>query len=122
MGSGRDVLVLTCEHGGNRIPEVYRPLFRGAAAVLASHRGWDPGALLVARTLSARLRRPLHAVTWSRLLVESNRAPTNRRIWSTYTAGLPRAQRAAILERYWWPHRREVVAAVQRELARRSRV
>jgi predicted N-formylglutamate amidohydrolase len=121
-GSGRDILLLTCEHGGNRIPQAYRPLFRGAAAVLASHRGWDPGALLVARTLSARLRRPLHAVTWSRLLVESNRAPSNRRIWSTFTASLPRAERAAILERYWWPHRREVVAAVQREIARRGRV
>ena len=121
-GAARSILLLTCEHGGNRIPAAYRGLFRGAGAVLASHRGWDPGALLVARTLSARLRRPLLAVTWSRLLVESNRAPSNRRIWSTYTAGLPRAERQAILARYWWPHRREVVAAVQRGRAARARV
>ena len=121
-GVSNDSLLLTCEHGGNRVPAAYRPLFRGAAAVLASHRGWDPGALVVARALSGRLRRPLLSVTWSRLFVEPNRAPSNRRIWSTYTAGLPRAERMAILDRYWWPHRREVVKAVRRELDRRSRV
>ena len=122
LKSPRSILLLTCEHGGNRIPTSYRSLFRGAAEVLASHRGWDPGALRVARALSARLRRPLLAVTWSRLLVESNRAPSNRRIWSSYTANLPRAEREAILARYWWPHRREVVAAVQRGRETRARV
>src|SRR5262249_47965032 len=77
-------LVLTCEHAGNKIPPGYSRLFRGADDVLASHRGWDPGALTLARALAKRLRRPLHFVTWSRLLVESNRAPHNPRIWSAF--------------------------------------
>jgi predicted N-formylglutamate amidohydrolase len=103
-------LVLTCEHGGNRVPSEYAPLFRGAADVLASHRGWDPGALTLARTFARRLRRPLLAVTWSRLFVEANRAPHNPRIWSHFTKG--------ILERFWRPHRAEVeksVAAAARD-------
>ncbi len=122
QGAPRSTLLLTCEHGGNRIPPAYRALFRGASAVLASHRGWDPGALIVARALSKRLRRPLLAVTWSRLLVESNRVPTNRRIWSSFTAGLSREEKDAILERYWWPHRREVDTAIRRGRERRTRV
>jgi predicted N-formylglutamate amidohydrolase len=105
-------LLLTCEHAGNRIPREYARLFRGAGRVLASHRGWDPGALDVARALARRLEAPLLAVTWSRLLVEANRAPTNPRIWSTFTAGLPRRERERILERYWRPHRRRVEQCV----------
>ncbi len=105
-------LILTCEHGGNRIPREYASLFRGAEGVLASHRGWDPGALSLARLLARRLRRPLLAVTVSRLFVEANRAPTNPRIWSRFTKSLPKEERARILERWWRPHRRAVEDAV----------
>lgn len=115
-------LLLTCEHGGHRIPRQYAALFRGAARTLASHRGWDPGALIVARALARRLEAPLLAVTWSRLLVESNRAPTSPRIWSAFTAGLPRAERQRILDRYWWPHRRLVEDRVREAIAAGQRV
>lgn len=117
-----DVLVLTCEHGGNRIPAQYAHLFRGAASVLASHRGWDPGALVLARRLAHELDRPLHAVTWSRLFVEANRTPTNRRIWSRYTQDLPQPERERILARWWQPHRTAVEKAVAAEIARGRRV
>lgn len=106
-------LLLTCEHGGNRIPREYRHLFRGAEAALASHRGWDPGALSLTRVLGRRLGLPILAETWSRLLVESNRSPSNRRIWSAWTSSLPKEEKARILERYWWPHRRRVESAVR---------
>jgi predicted N-formylglutamate amidohydrolase len=120
--TARDVLVLTCEHAGNRIPSQYSHLFRGAGKVLATHRGWDPGALTLARLLSRELRRPLHAITWSRLFVEANRAPTNHRIWSRFTKGLPKPERDRILERWWRPHRESVEKAVAKELARGRRV
>lgn len=115
--SWRDCLVLTCEHGGNVIPREYTHLFRGAARVLNSHRGWDPGALELARFLGRVFKIPVYAVSWCRLLVEFNRAPTNPRIWSQYTAGLPAADKTDILERYWWPHRREVETHIKRKLA-----
>jgi predicted N-formylglutamate amidohydrolase len=117
-----DTLLLTCEHGGNRIPRAFAPLFRSAGRVLASHRGWDPGALELARLLSRRLRRPLLAVTWSRLLVEANRSETNPRIWSRFTAPLSRQERERILERWWYPHRRAVESAVAAGSARGRRV
>ncbi|MGH8120733.1 MAG: N-formylglutamate amidohydrolase [Gammaproteobacteria bacterium] len=115
-------LVLTCEHGGNRIPREYAYLFKSAARAVNSHRGWDPGALELARYLGRFFHLPVHYVTWCRLLVESNRAPTNPRIWSQYTAGLPAVDKKEILARYWWPHRREVEAHIQNELAEGSSV
>ena len=114
----RAQLLLTCEHGGNVIPRAYAALFRGASAVLASHRGWDPGALPLARLLARELRRPLLAVTTSRLFVEANRAPTNPRIWSRFTKELPRAERQQILARWWQPHREAVERAAGAAAAR----
>jgi predicted N-formylglutamate amidohydrolase len=111
-------LLLTCEHGGNRIPPEYRALFRGARAVLASHRGWDPGALDTAKHLSRALRRPLLYVTWSRLLVEANRTETLPGVWSQYTRDLPLDERDVILSRYWRPHRERVAQAVRAQAAR----
>jgi predicted N-formylglutamate amidohydrolase len=120
--SSRDEWVLTCEHGGNRIPSAYAHLFRGAGTVLASHRGWDPGALTLARLLARDLHWPLLAVTWSRLFVEANRAPTNPRIWSRFTRDLPKVERERILARWWRPHRESVEAAVAAGVARGRRV
>jgi predicted N-formylglutamate amidohydrolase len=121
-GERGDYLLLTCEHGGHRIPRPYTALFRDAGAVLASHRGWDPGALELARRLARELERPLLAVTWSRLFVESNRTPTNPRIWSAFTASLPREERERILERWWQPHRQAVADAVVQPIAHGQRV
>jgi len=118
----RTTLVLSCEHAGNRIPREYTELFAGAEATLESHRGWDPGALRLARLLARRLDRPLLATDWSRLLVESNRSPSNPRIWSRYTKALPRDERERILEHYWWPHRHSVDEAVATGVKRNGRV
>jgi predicted N-formylglutamate amidohydrolase len=114
--------VFTCEHADRRVPRRYARLFAGARDVLESHEGWDAGALRLARLLSRRLGRPLFVTRWSRLLVESNRSPTNPRIWSRFTRELARDERRRILDRYWWPHRREVEAAIGAARARGERV
>lgn len=105
-------LILTCEHGGNRVPVRYAACFREAEVVLASHRGWDAGSLDLARQLSRRLRAPLIAATVTRLLVELNRSPNHPRLFSEFTRDLPQQARDEILRRYYAPHRQRVQAAV----------
>ena len=39
-------VVLSCEHAGNEVPAAHRGRFRASPRILASHRGYDPGALL----------------------------------------------------------------------------
>jgi predicted N-formylglutamate amidohydrolase len=97
-------------------------LFRGRAALLESHRGWDPGALALARKLARRFGLPLRFVTVSRLLVEANRSPQHPRIWSPCTAALSPEERQRVLDRHYWPHRRGVEAAVRASIAAGRRV
>ena len=113
-------LVLTCEHAGARVPAEHRALFCGAERVLESHRGWDRGALPLARRIARRTGRDLLACTWTRLLVEPNRTPSNPRIWSSYTRALSRAERERVLERYWRPHRSAVEQALDRTVRTRG--
>jgi predicted N-formylglutamate amidohydrolase len=106
-------LLLTCEHGGNRIPPRYAWAFRGARQVLASHAGYDLGALSLARRLSRRLGVSLSGATVSRLLVDLNRSTDHPRLFSAYTAGLDAGERRRIIERYYLPHRDRVEERVR---------
>ena len=72
--------VITCEHGGNRIPAPYRDLFHTHQALLDSHRGYDPGALIMARALATAFAAPLVTSTVSRLLVDLNRSVGHPRL------------------------------------------
>jgi predicted N-formylglutamate amidohydrolase len=107
----RRVLV-SCEHGGNRVPAKYAPLFVDAAAVLATHRGYDLGAREVARAFGRRLGVAPFVGMTTRLVVDLNRSPGNRNVFSAYTRSLPAEQRAAALAAHYWPYRTAVENAV----------
>jgi len=109
-------LVVSCEHGGNRVPAAYRALFKGKQGVLDSHRGWDPGALDLARALARATDAPLVANTVSRLVVECNRSIGHPRVFSEFTRGLSRDERARLLDLYYHPHRGAVEAVVRSAL------
>ena len=114
----KPALLLTCEHGGNRVPEPYRSLFENQAAVLATHRGYDIGALSAARFLARSLSRPLIAATTTRLLVDLNRSPGHPRQFSEFTRALPPAERTRIAERHYQPYREQVQGWVQSRVVR----
>ena len=105
-------LLVSCEHGGNRVPKEYAPLLAGAAGVLATHRGYDLGALDVARAFGHRLGVTPFTATTTRLVVDLNRSPGNRNLFSSYTRSLSAEQRAAALAAYYRPYRDAVERAV----------
>ncbi len=70
IGRHDGTFIITCEHGGNRVPAPHRELFRDQQQeLLDSHRGWDCGALVMAKALAACHRAPLVASTTSRLVI-----------------------------------------------------
>jgi predicted N-formylglutamate amidohydrolase len=90
------------------VPKTYAPLFAGAADVLATHRGYDLGALDVARALGRRLGVTPFTATTTRLVVDLNRSPGNRHVFSPYTRPLTPAQRGEALAKHYWPYRKAV--------------
>jgi predicted N-formylglutamate amidohydrolase len=114
--------LITCEHGGNRIPAPYRSLFHEHRALLATHRGYDPGALVMARALAKAFRAPLVTSTLSRLLVDLNRSIGHPRFFSAATRGAASSLRAKIVERHYLPYRTQVEDLVTQSVTRGRRV
>lgn len=113
MAARSPTLLLTCEHGGHRVPPAHRSRFAGRSALLRSHRGWDPGALLCARSLARALDAPLLTVTTTRLLVDANRSPHNPAVFSSITRTLPAEEKARLLARHHQPHWERVRARIR---------
>jgi predicted N-formylglutamate amidohydrolase len=110
-------VLISCEHGGNRIPARYRQWFAGQEAALASHRGYDPGALATARLLAAATGARLAFATVSRLLVELNRSAHHPRVFSDIIRRAPRAVRREVFERYYVPYHQAIGAEVAAAIA-----
>ena len=104
-----DYLILSCEHGGNRLPAPFRHLF--TKRFLSTHRGYDPGALALARDFAAVTGAPLFYSTVTRLLVELNRPLDHPQVFSK---NLPPEVREKLLQEYYFPYWRRVEAAVRR--------
>ena len=115
-------LVVTCEHGGNHVPDPYAGLFRGHDRLLETHRGYDRGALTLATRLACTMKAPLVASTVTRLLIDLNRSPGHPAQFSRFTKELDQAARQTIQARFYEPYRARVATLVQQAIVRRGRV
>ncbi|MFN2425386.1 MAG: N-formylglutamate amidohydrolase [Candidatus Binatia bacterium] len=71
---GRSPFVLTCDHGGRRIPRKLGKLGLSDDE-LATHVAWDIGVADLGRRLAARLDAFLISHNYSRLVIDMNRPP-----------------------------------------------
>ena len=113
----RERWLFTCEHGGLTVPPGYGHLFEDATEVLASHRGWDAGALVACNMLAPSLADATFTVTTTRLFIDTNRSLTHPRVFSEYTRGLPQPTRDAIVANWWRPWRDAVAQQVAHWIA-----
>lgn len=107
-------IVLSCEHASNSIPAEFAKALRIETSILKGHRGWDIGALGVAKMLAPKLKAKLVAATFSRLLVDANRNERHPHLLSEFSRRLSGAERNRLLEAYHRPYR----ADVERELCK----
>lgn len=117
-----DFFLISCEHGGNRIPPRYRDCFREHENLLQTHRAFDRGALQLARDMSRSLLTPLFAVTVSRLLVDLNRSRGHPHLFSEATRNLPQGVREEIIEHYYLPYRASIEACIREKSQAGARI
>jgi predicted N-formylglutamate amidohydrolase len=96
---------VTCEHAGYSVPDRFRNLFLGQEKILQSHRGWDPGALILAKAVSDGLNAPFYFYPITRLLIEPNRSEKNPSLLSEFSRSLPEDDLRHLLECYYRPYR-----------------
>lgn len=113
-------LLLTCEHASNALPPGFDPGV--GAEVVASHLGWDIGALEAARVVAATTGTALIAGEWSRLFVDLNRLADAPGAVPAVSCGTPipgnvcvtSAERAERIAHVHAPYRATVLAAAER--------
>ena len=115
-------IVISCEHGGNRIPGPYRDLFHAHQALLDSHRGFDPGALIMAKALAMAFAAPLVSSTVSRLLVDLNRSVGHPHLHYEATHNTSAEVRQRILKHYYQPYLAQAERLVRQAIADRGHV
>lgn len=99
-------LILTCEHGGNDIPDNYKKYFKNKA-VLKTHRAYDLSALDAFQYLKPLADVSLFSTT-SRLLIELNRSLHHKNLFSEFTKHLTEIEKTEIINTYYLPYRNAV--------------
>ncbi len=92
-------LFLSCEHGGNDVPEPYRAWMKGAEKVLASHRGYDIGAMDLFHRLEP-LAEAAVSNKLTRLLIEFNRTEGSPHWFSAFSRELPPHLKEPLIDAY----------------------
>lgn len=109
----RASIILTCEHGGHKIPTPLAHRFKGRKKILASERGWDFCALKVAKILSQHLHAPLVFSEISRLAVDFNRSLTHPKLHSEFAQNLSPNEKQLLLNQHYLPYREKTHKLIQ---------
>ncbi|MFA0964811.1 N-formylglutamate amidohydrolase [Roseivirga sp. BDSF3-8] len=110
------MILLSCEHAGNKVPAAYQKLFSQCDNLLQSHRGWDPGALPVAQELSRLIDAKLFTYSYTRLLIEPNRSIHHKNLFSHLSKELPKPRKQDLIDNYYLPYRFKVEKAIEAAL------
>lgn len=118
QGTRHWTVLITCEHAGNKVPAAFlKHMSRSQQKDLNTHKGWDPGALAMARQAANTLEAPLLFTQISRLLVDCNRSPYHANCLGPAFRDMDSEEKNFILAAYYWPHRnaieKEILKSIQ---------
>jgi predicted N-formylglutamate amidohydrolase len=111
--------IISCEHASNRVPPRFAHVFLNKEKVLSSHQAYDAGAASLARRLAKHCGSSVHLGPISRLLIDLNRSPTNRKsLYTPYSRKLEPNERELLLQKYYQPYREKVIEEIGRIISR----
>lgn len=98
-------LIFSSEHYTNNIPTRFKKLFQNQKEILTTHRAWDLGSSSILDHLEKSFGEIIFKAEVSRLLVDLNRSLGHKNLYSEFTKILPKAERLALLDEYYFPYR-----------------
>lgn len=96
--SPKNSIILSCEHGGNKIPSSVKENLHVSKRLIESHQAFDRGALDLALFLKKQLRVPLINNEMTRLILDYNRTPTNKNYWGILSEKISEKDKQRIVE------------------------
>jgi predicted N-formylglutamate amidohydrolase len=105
-------LIVSCEHGGHKIPEQYVHYFNNAEDVLKTHRGFDLGALDLFYKLKPLSDYSIFSET-SRLLIELNRSLHHNQLFSKLSKVIPEKEKENLINGYYLNYRNAVESKIR---------
>jgi len=113
--------LITCEHAGREIPACIKNLVSIPSDILNSHRGFDPGALALAETLSKKAD-AFYYDTCSRLVIELNRSIGHADLFSKYSESLDFEIKNQLIDEIYLPYREKVENKIAQWIAKNYQV
>lgn len=111
-----NIIILTCEHASNAIPESFQAYFANKEKLLATHRGYDIGAKEVFQYLVQMLNAPSVCAKYSRLLIDLNRSLHHAACFSEISKHFDHNQKDRIKNIIYIPYRREVENVIDQHI------
>ncbi len=116
------VLIISCEHGGNYVPQPFSALFESKKEILHTHRGFDSGSLelgiLIAETFGVF---PI-VNPYTRLLIDCNRSPGNASLFSEFTQSLDDKRKQQLIKLIYHPYRDKIQQLVHHAVSEKHQV
>jgi predicted N-formylglutamate amidohydrolase len=107
------IVILSCEHAVDTIPDKYQQVFEGQESLLNSHRAIDFGAKEIAIHLSQTLDCTLFMAKASRILIDCNRSLGNKGLFSEISSQFSATEKEKIINEYYLPFRNQVKEQIQ---------
>jgi len=99
------MLLFSCEHFGNRIPDEISNEFNVDPKILVSHRGYDRGAAELFSSFAAKFKAPAYYYEFTRLAIDANRSLKNRSVFSNFSSNLDPRLKNMLVSKYYSPYR-----------------
>lgn len=103
----KSIVIITCEHATNAIPQELKALFVNHQELLKQHFAYDIGALEIANNLKSLSDYYLFA-TYSRLVVDLNRSLHHSNLFSFITKPLTTFKKTELLQKFYEPYRQAI--------------
>ena len=116
------ILLISCEHGSNKVPKKYAPLFQTKELVLKTPHGYDLGASHIVKHLHKALDCDLVQTKVTRLLIDSNHGPHHARCFSKFSKKLSTVEKNKLIKTYYEPFHHELQEKIATHIAQGQQV